>query len=130
MIAYHFSDIMVGHQDKSWTTHICCNTCSVMLREWLKNKTHQWFLQCSWFYGWLLLLRDSTLKKGVESMKKRGTIQYSNLPSAIRPIPHSDTSYYTSQQKLRSWNRKWWLCGRRTQQAFIIKWTCFWGKRR
>jgi len=30
------------------------------------------------------------IKAGL-SMKKRGTVQYPNLPSAIRPIPHSDS---------------------------------------
>lgn len=34
----HYFGMKVGDQDKSWAPHICCNSCSVLLREWLKNK--------------------------------------------------------------------------------------------
>ena len=28
----------IGNQDKSWTPHISCNSCLIILQEWLKNK--------------------------------------------------------------------------------------------
>ncbi|ESN93095.1 hypothetical protein HELRODRAFT_165255 [Helobdella robusta] len=86
----------VGDQDKSWAPHICCNTCSVTLREWLKNKR---FLAFAVPMAWrepknhtddCYFCLTPYVKAGL-SMKKLGTVNYPNLPSAIRPIPHSDS---------------------------------------
>ena len=36
--AYHYYfGMKVGDQDKSCAPHICCNSCSVISREWLKG---------------------------------------------------------------------------------------------
>ena len=35
---HHYFGMKVGDQNKSWAPHIRCNSCSVILREWLKNK--------------------------------------------------------------------------------------------
>ena len=93
----HYFGMKVGDQDKSWAPHICCNSCSVILREWLKNKKR------SMAFAVPMVWREPTnhiddcyfcltppIKAGL-SMKKRGTVKYPNLPSAIRPIPHSDS---------------------------------------
>ena len=34
----HYFGTKVGDQDKPWAPHIYCNSCSVILLEWLKNK--------------------------------------------------------------------------------------------
>lgn len=35
----HYFSLKVEDQDKLWLPQICCNSCSFILREWLKNKT-------------------------------------------------------------------------------------------
>lgn len=93
----HYFGVKVGDQDKSWAPHICCNSCSVILREWLKNKNR------AMAFAVPMVWREPTnhtddcyfcltppIKQGL-SMKKRGTVKYPNLPSALRPVPHSDT---------------------------------------
>lgn len=93
----HYFGMKVGDQDKSWAPHICCNACSVTLRQWLKKKKR------SMAFAAPMVWREPTnhtddcyfcltppIKAGL-SMKKIRTVQYPNLPSAIRPIPHSDS---------------------------------------
>ena len=45
---YHYFGIKIGDQDKSWAPHICCNSCSVILREWLKNKKTNHVFCCAY----------------------------------------------------------------------------------
>ena len=85
-----------SNQDKSWAPHICCNSCSVILREWLKGKKIS--IACS-THGLarayktcrrLLFLLNSANKSRI-IIEKIGTVKYLNLPSAIRLTPHSDS---------------------------------------
>ena len=93
----HYFGMSVGDQDKSWAPHICCNACSVTLREWMRKKKR------SMAFAVPMVWREPTnhtddcyfclnppIKAGL-SMKKRRTGQYPNLRSAIRPILHSDS---------------------------------------
>ena len=84
----------VGDQDKMWAPHICCKICAVSLRGWVKGSRLSmpfavpmvWREQkdhCSDCYFCL------TKITGV-SFKHRKSIQYPNLLSAMRPVPHDD----------------------------------------
>jgi hypothetical protein len=93
---HHYFGMKVGDQDKSFAPHICCNSCSVILREWLKGKKIS--IACS-THGLarayktcrrLLFLLNSANKSRI-IIEKIGTVKYLNLPSAIRLIPHSDS---------------------------------------
>lgn len=75
--------------------HICSNSCSVILRGWLKNKNQSMafpsFMVCReptdlTHDGYFSL--TSPINPGL-SLKKRGRIQYSNLLSVTQPILHS-----------------------------------------
>ena len=87
----------VEDQDKSWGPHICCNSCSVILREWLKSKKKFNGFCCTYALARAHKHADDCyfcltppIKAGL-SMKKIGTEKYPNLTYAIRPIPHSDS---------------------------------------
>ncbi|XP_073533089.1 uncharacterized protein [Phyllobates terribilis] len=86
----------IGDQDKSWAPHICCNTCASHLTQWLHGKRQ------SMPFAVPMIWREPTnhttncyfcmvppIRKGV-SRKKKWTLQYPNLPSAIRPVPHTE----------------------------------------
>ena len=34
----NYFGMKAGHQDKSWVQHVSCNSCSVIVREWMKVK--------------------------------------------------------------------------------------------
>lgn len=83
----------IGDQDKSWAPHICCSTCAVDLRSWLKGKKY------SMPFAVPMIWREPrdhvtdcyfclTNIIGHTSKTKK-TIVYPNLPSALRPVPHS-----------------------------------------
>ncbi|XP_077117201.1 uncharacterized protein LOC143773722 [Ranitomeya variabilis] len=91
---HHYFGVKVGDQEKPWAPHICCNSCSVNLVAWLKNKGR------SMRFGVPMIWREprnhvddcyfcmvAPLQHGM-SRKKKGTIEYPNIPSAIRPVPH------------------------------------------
>ncbi|XP_068235627.1 uncharacterized protein [Palaemon carinicauda] len=95
--AYHlYFGCKIGDQDKNWAPHICCNTCATNLRQWLnrKRKGMPFAVPMTW--------REPTdhtincyfcmvppIQKGL-SKKKKESIEYPNIPSAIRPIPHGE----------------------------------------
>lgn len=86
----------IGDQDKSWAPHICCNTCAANLKLWLTGKRQ------AMPFAVPMIWREPTdhlnncyfcmvpqIGKGI-SKKKKWTIEYPNIPSAIRPVPHGD----------------------------------------
>ena len=95
--AYHqYIGCKVGDQDKPWAPHICCNSCVTALNEWLKKKRKAmpFAVPMIWreptdhvndFYFFL----TPSMKKGF-NRKKKSLIGYPEIPSAIRPVPHSD----------------------------------------
>ena len=87
----------VGEQDKKWTPHVCCTTCSSKLNVWVNGKG-----RCLSFMmpmGWRKPSNHCTdcyfcivpsIQNGM-SMKKKSTLVYhSNISSSIRPVPHGD----------------------------------------
>ena len=95
--AYHlYFGCKFGDQEKNWAPHICCNTCATDLRQWLnrKRKCMPFAVPMTW--------REPTehsincyfcklppVGKGL-SKKYKLTVQYPNIPSAIRPVPHGE----------------------------------------
>lgn len=86
----------IGDQDKSWAPHICCNTCAAHLKLWLTGKRQ------AMPFAVPMIWREPTdhlnncyfcmvppIGKGI-SKKKKWTLEYPNIPSAIRPVPHGD----------------------------------------
>ena len=93
----HCFSMKVGDQDKSRAPHLCCSSSSVTLREWLKNKKRSLAFAVLMVWGEPKNHTDDCyfcltppIKAGL-SMKKKRTFKYPSLPSAIRPIPHSDS---------------------------------------
>lgn len=86
--------IHLGDQDKKWSPHVVCHNCEEMLRDWTKGKRK------SLPFGIPMVWRepqDHTTDcyfcmvntKGV-GRKSRQMLSYPSIPSAIRPVPHSD----------------------------------------
>ncbi|MEL7307752.1 MAG: hypothetical protein AAGK05_07670 [Pseudomonadota bacterium] len=86
--------LTIGDQDKRWAPHIVCQNCEENLRHWSKG------IRKGLAFGIPMTWRepmDHTTDcyfclvnvKGV-AMKTKHRIKYPNIPSAIRPIPHSD----------------------------------------
>ena len=85
--------VKFGDQDKNWAPHQVCRTCVENLRQWTKQKrqTVGFAAPMVWreqgnnvddcYFG-------MTNVPGFSS-KGKGNTKYPNLPSAIRPIPHS-----------------------------------------
>jgi hypothetical protein len=95
--AYHlYFGCKVGEQDKRWAPHICCNSCSANLCGWLHHKK-----RCMPFAVPMVWREPSNhitdcyfcmvppLQHGT-SKKKKCTVSYPNIPSAILPVPHGD----------------------------------------
>lgn len=83
----------VGDQDKNWAPHICCSTCVKRLTDWARGNRHMNFAIPM---VWREPQNHSsdcyfciTKIKGISS-KSKHTIQYPNLPSAMRPVPHGE----------------------------------------
>jgi hypothetical protein len=95
--AYHlYFGCKVGDQDKNWAPHICCYKCASNIRGWLsgKNRKMPFAVPMIWrepkdHVTDCYFCLTPPIKKGF-SEKKRSAIQYPNLQSAIRPVPHSD----------------------------------------
>ncbi|GFG31131.1 hypothetical protein Cfor_10720, partial [Coptotermes formosanus] len=82
----------VGDQDNNWAPHICCSTCVKRLTHWAKGSRHMRFaIPMVWREP-----KDhssdcyfcTTNIKGI-SRKSKHTVKYPNLPSAVRPVPHT-----------------------------------------
>jgi len=85
----------LGDQDKKWAPHICCISCSRGLRKWLAGSA-----VCMPFAVPMVWRepKDHTTdcyfcltQTAGYSSKNKNRIVYPNLPSAIRPVPHSDS---------------------------------------
>jgi len=88
----HYFGCKVGYQDKSWAPDFCCVTCARLLAAWARDS------RCM-FFAIPVVWRDHmdhvsdcyfclTRITGVTA-KSRHTVRYPNLPSAMRPVPHS-----------------------------------------
>ena len=90
---YHaYFGCKLGDQDKPWAPHMVCKTCVEKLRLWYKGEA-----KCMPF-GVPMIWREQTnhvsdcyfCMTNVHgfSTKNKQNIQYPNLPSAMRPVPH------------------------------------------
>ena len=82
--------------DKNWAPHICCNTCATNFRQWLnrKRKCMPFAVPMTWREPTYHIINCYFCKmppvgKGL-SKKKKLTVQYLNIPSAILPVPHGE----------------------------------------
>lgn len=92
---YHaYFGCKLGDQDKSWAPHVVCKPCVENLRQWYKGQS-----KCMPF-GVPMIWREQTdhdsdcyfCITNVQgfSKKNKHNIEYPNLPSAMRPVPHGD----------------------------------------
>ena len=89
-----YFQVPLGDQEKKWAPYIVCHNCEEMLRDWTKGKRKS--LPFGIPMVWHELKDHSTdcnfclvNIKGV-GRKSRQNISYPSIPSAIRPVPHSD----------------------------------------
>jgi hypothetical protein len=88
----HYLSFKVGDQFKSWAPHFCCVTCGRLLAAWAKGSHCMPFtIPMIWreptesvsdCYFCLTSFTGLTAKS-------KHTVQYPNLPFAMRPVPHS-----------------------------------------
>ena len=90
----HNFDNKIGDQDKSWAPHICCKPCYNGLTAWFNGK------KAAFNFAVLMVWRKPrnhaedcylclTNITGFNASSRK-KIKYSNLRSAMRPVPHSD----------------------------------------
>lgn len=91
--SYHaYFRVKLGDQDKPFAPHICCKTCVQNLRDW-RNKTRKSMpsgVPMVWWEG-----KDHitdcyfcmTKLQGINH-KNKHHVQYPDVPSAIKPVPH------------------------------------------
>lgn len=88
----------IGDQDKQWAPHICCNACASSLRNWLnrKKRSMRFAVPMVWREPtnhvndcYFCMIPHVGQGTGI-SKKKKSVINYPNIPSAMRPVPHSD----------------------------------------
>ena len=83
----------VGDQDKNWAPHICCLTCVKRLTDWAKGSRNMNFaIPMVWRepqdHSSDCYFCITQIKR--ISSKSKHTVKYPNLPSAMRPVPHSE----------------------------------------
>ena len=84
----------LGDQDKSWAPHIVCKTCLEHLRQWTLGTRK------SMRFGIPMIWREPrnhvddcyfcAINVAGVNRKKRKSLNYPNLQTAIRPVPHCD----------------------------------------
>ena len=82
----------VGDQYKFWASKICCCSCARTLTGWLKG-THTWMpfdVPMVWrhFRSHLADCCCSITNVAGFSVQSKHKIEYPNIPSALRPVPH------------------------------------------
>jgi len=92
--AYHlYFRCKIANQDKSWAPHICCRKCATNLSQWLNGKIHAMPLAVPMV--WREPSNHATDScmvppaSGGITKKTKWTIVYPNIPSSLRPVPHS-----------------------------------------
>lgn len=93
--AYHaYFGVRLGDQDKGWAPHTVCRTCVEALRHWSKGRKASMPFAIPMIWREPLNHYDDcyfclTNVRGYNA-KNKNAIVYPNLPSAIRPVPHSE----------------------------------------
>src|ERR1043165_5406791 len=95
--AYHcYFECKIRDQNERLAPHICCNTCACNLRNWFNQKGRSmpfavpmiWRKPTNHVTDCYFCMVPS-LQHGM-SRKKEWTVNYPNIPSAIRPVPHRE----------------------------------------
>ena len=95
--AYHlYFCYKLGDQEQPWAPHICCISCSAGLSNWFHGKRR------AMPFGVPMIWREPTdhvtncyfcivpsIDHGV-TKKRTQSIQYPNIPSPLRPVPHGE----------------------------------------
>ncbi|GBN11927.1 hypothetical protein AVEN_98216-1 [Araneus ventricosus] len=91
--AYHlYFGCKIDDQGKDWAPHVCCRTCATTLSKWIhgKRKAMPFVVPMIWreptnhiddCYFCMV-----TLDSGGVTKKKKRTIEYPNIPSALRSV--------------------------------------------
>ena len=86
--------LKLADQDKHWAPHIVCSKCVETLRNWTKGNRH---MQFGIPMVWRIPQNHHddcyfcAVKVAGITTKSKHSVTYPNLPSALQPIPHSDT---------------------------------------
>jgi hypothetical protein len=84
----------LGDQDKEWAPHICCISCSSALCKWMHHKDPKrmpfavpmiWREPSNHATDCYFCLTNTS----GHNRKTKDRIQYPDVPSAIKPVPHS-----------------------------------------
>jgi hypothetical protein len=85
----------VGEQDKNWAPHVCCHTCLADLLKWQDGKLKKMP------FGAPMKWREPTnhssdcyfclTKISGFTKKNKKSIEYPDIPSVTKPLPHDDT---------------------------------------
>ena len=86
--------VKIGDQDKAWAPHIVCEKCTEHLRQWNKRKRRSLKFGVSMIWRELANHFDDcyfclTKIIGIKKNNCRNWT-YPDLPSASRPVPHSE----------------------------------------
>ena len=95
MKAYElYFGIKIGDMDKTWAPHICCKTCLTLLTSWLQGRSRKmrFSVPMIWREPKDHLTDCYFCLTNVVGIgpKSKYAVQYPNLPSAIRPVAHSE----------------------------------------
>ena len=83
----------VWDEDKSLAPHVCCLMCYVNLTKWMKEKNSMLFaIPMIWHEPSSHLEDHHFCLTKIEGHTKKSSnkIQYTSIPSAVRPVPHGD----------------------------------------
>ena len=88
----HYFKCQVGDQDKNWTPHFCCITCSSTLIMWMNGKRKQmpfgvpmiWREQVDHYSDCYFCMTQLT----AFSRKNKSKIVYPDCRSALKPVAH------------------------------------------
>jgi len=96
-IAYHlYFGRKIGDQNKYWALYICCRKCATNRSQWLNGKRHA--MPFAVPIVWREPSNHTTdccccvvpsVSGGITKKRKR-TIVYPNIPSALRPVLHDE----------------------------------------
>ena len=92
----HYFGCKVGNQDKSWAPHCSCNTCATNFRQWInkKRKSMPFAIPMVWREptdhnsNCYFCMIPQVAKR--MSRKKKWTVEYPNILSALCPVPHEE----------------------------------------
>jgi hypothetical protein len=93
---YLYFGSKIGDQDKSWAPHIFCRKCATKLSQWLNGKRHA--LPFAVRMVWREPSNHTTAcyfcmvphVSGGITNKRKWTVVYPNIPSALRPVLHGE----------------------------------------